>query len=189
MTRPASTMAKCIFCGFKDFKLDGKCFQKHITMWCDVMLLNIDSLENKMTSVSSLLHPSHIDILVSGETKTNPLLVDNYFQIAGYNLIRRDRVEKSRRMHPYLREGYSCDSWKVDKLSNWTNHFQTACQTDLLPRKLFHYGFDNNALSLLRNYFTGRSQQTRLWTCFSDFADLLLGFPQGSILGPLLFIV
>ena len=60
---------------------------------------------------------------------------------------------------------------------------------DLLLRKLFHYGFDNNALSLLRNYFTGRSQQTRLGTCFSDFADLLLGVPQGSILGPLLFLI
>ena len=60
---------------------------------------------------------------------------------------------------------------------------------DLLLRKLFHYGFDNAALSLLRNYFTSRSQQTRLGKFFSEFADLLLGVPQGSILGPLLFLI
>ncbi len=60
---------------------------------------------------------------------------------------------------------------------------------DLLLRKLFHYSFNNNALSLLRNYFAGRSQQTRLGTCFSDFAELHLGVPQWSILNPLLILI
>ena len=58
-----------------------------------VMLLNINSLENKMISVSSLLNDKNIDILVIQETKINPILVDSYFGLDGYNLICRDRVE------------------------------------------------------------------------------------------------
>jgi hypothetical protein len=57
------------------------------------MLLNINSFENKMTSVSSLSNDKNIDILVIQETKINPILVDSYFGLDGYNLIRRDRVE------------------------------------------------------------------------------------------------
>jgi hypothetical protein len=40
---------------------------------------------------------------------------------------------------------------------------------DLLLLKLFHYGFDNKALVLLRDYFTGRTQQTRIGKFFSEF--------------------
>jgi hypothetical protein len=58
-----------------------------------VMLLSISSVENKMTSVSSLLNDKNIEILVIQETKINPILVDSYFGLDGYNLIRRYRVE------------------------------------------------------------------------------------------------
>jgi hypothetical protein len=44
---------------------------------------------------------------------------------------------------------------------------------DLLLRKLFHYGFDNAALSLLRNYFTSRSQQTRLGSSLPVFLGMM----------------
>ena len=57
------------------------------------MQLNINALENKMTSVSSLLHDKNVDILVIQETKINPILIDSYFDLDGYNLICRDRIE------------------------------------------------------------------------------------------------
>ena len=60
---------------------------------------------------------------------------------------------------------------------------------DLLWRKLFHYGFDNNALNLISNYFSNRSQITRVGKVFSDKVNLGIGVPQGSILGPLLLII
>ena len=57
----------------------------------------------------------------------------------------------------------------------------------LLFLKLFHYGFDKNSLSLLMDYFKNRKQVTKVGLEVSYTADLMIGVPQGSFLGPLLF--
>lgn len=59
----------------------------------------------------------------------------------------------------------------------------------ILWRKLFHYGFDNNALNLIDDYFSCRSQITRIGKTSSNKVSLSIGVPQGSILGPLLFLI
>ena len=41
----------------------------------------------------------------------------------------------------------------------------------------------------MRSYLTGRSQQVKLGECLSRIVDLPFGVPQGSVLGPLLFII
>ena len=61
--------------------------------------------------------------------------------------------------------------------------------SDLLLLKLFHYGFSNTALSLMKNYFHNRFQLTKVNDNKSDLLQLLLGVPQGSVLGPLLFLI
>ena len=58
---------------------------------------------------------------------------------------------------------------------------------DFLIAKLEAYGFSYEALKVIYNYFTDRKHRTKVNNSFSDFIDLLLGVPQGSILGPLLF--
>ena len=58
---------------------------------------------------------------------------------------------------------------------------------DLLLAKLEAYGFSKNALKLIHNYLTNRWQRTKINNSFSSWTELLLGVPQGSILGPLLF--
>jgi hypothetical protein len=60
---------------------------------------------------------------------------------------------------------------------------------DLLILKLIHYGFDNQSLNLVKNYFTNRSQATKLNGELSAFNDILLGVPQGSVLGPLFLLI
>ena len=60
---------------------------------------------------------------------------------------------------------------------------------DLLLLKLFHYGFNNDALKLMRDYFSNRQQLIKLRDSLSDISEIVLGVPQGSVLGPLLFII
>lgn len=59
----------------------------------------------------------------------------------------------------------------------------------LLLHKLFNYGFDNDALKLIANYFTDRYQFTKIDEYLSSAVGLELGVPQGSILGPLFFLI
>ena len=59
----------------------------------------------------------------------------------------------------------------------------------LLLYKLLNYGFSNDAIKLMENYFFDRQQFTKFDNSSSSTAKISLGVPQGSVLGPLLFII
>ena len=58
---------------------------------------------------------------------------------------------------------------------------------DLLLAKLNAYGFDKKSITMIKSYLSNRYQRIKINTTFSSWAELLLGVPQGSVLGPLLF--
>ena len=58
---------------------------------------------------------------------------------------------------------------------------------DLLIAKLEAYGFHFKSLNLIFSYLSNRKQRTKIGSVFSEWLEVVLGVPQGSILGPLLF--
>ena len=60
---------------------------------------------------------------------------------------------------------------------------------DIMAKKLAIYGFNKNALALFNSYMTNRTQQVQIRNALSDKCPVKYGVPQGSILGPLLFIL
>ena len=59
---------------------------------------------------------------------------------------------------------------------------------ELLIAKVDEYGFNENALTFFFSYLKRRKQSVQINNTYSIFQLLLSGAPQGSILGPILFI-
>ena len=52
-----------------------------------------------------------------------------------------------------------------------------------------YVGIGGSAIRLIRSYFSNRTQRVQNDGILSDFASLLCGVPQGSVLGPMNFVL
>ena len=59
----------------------------------------------------------------------------------------------------------------------------------ILIKKLEHYGVRGAASDWLKSYLSNRKQFVNIDGCSSELLDVICGVPQGSILGPTLFIL
>jgi hypothetical protein len=60
---------------------------------------------------------------------------------------------------------------------------------NILLSLLHYYGFSKGSINFLKSYLEDRIQYVRLPNSISTFKNISRGVPQGSILGPLLFII
>ena len=60
---------------------------------------------------------------------------------------------------------------------------------EILLTKMNRYGIQGTSVDWFKSYLTNRTQQCSVNGCLSDFTTLKCGVPQGTILGPLSFLI
>ena len=88
----------------------------------------------------------------------------------------------------------SSNTSNANKVTALTLHelsaaFETIYHTILLSRLDDWFGVTGKALDWFKSYFTGTCQRIEIGDCLSSKADLKFGVPQGSVLGPLPFML
>ena len=104
-----------------------------------------------------------------------------------------------------FRSGRSCETQLITTTHDLLSSFNSKSQIDVaildfskafntvphagLLGKLEHYGIDSKILLWITNFLNNRKQRVVVDGSFSNFADVESGVPQGTVLGPLLFLL
>ena len=107
--------------------------------------------------------------------------------------------------HHGFRSNHSCTTALIQMYDQWmetleNNEYSGIClldmsaafdmvKHDLLIEKLEIYGLDKNSIDWITSYLTNRKQCVSIDGVFSRFLDVTIGVPQGSILGPIFYII
>lgn len=139
-----------------------------------------------------------INMLPCVEKIIEKIIYEQFAEYINSNNILKDHQSGFRCLH-------SCETALNGIINDWKNYqeqnkiilvtfldFQRAFETiepKLLLKKLQTYGVKNGELRWFESYLTERKQKVKLQDTVSNQISNHLGVPQGSILGPLLFIL
>ena len=114
----------------------------------------------------------------------NKLFYENQYGFRKHHSTELAAIELIDRISGYMDTGKIPISIFLDL----SKAFDTLDSSILLD-KLKYYGFGNTPLKWFHSYLKDRSQYVVFNGIYSDVINLSTGVPQGSILGPLLFII
>ena len=115
---------------------------------------------------------------------SNNILHDNQF---GFRKHRSTEHAVQFLTHKFY-EAVESNNYMMSIFLDFSRAFDTLSH-NILMKKLYHYGFRGKTFDWIENYLTNRKQFVQYNDKVSKLANIVNGVPQGSILGPLLFIL
>ena len=90
-------------------------------------------------------------------------------------------------LHDKILKGFDKSLMTGTMLIDLQKAFDTI-DHDILLKRLSAIGFSNHTIGWFKSYLSNRLFRVNLGNCYSDPSNITGGVPQGSILGPLLFL-
>ena len=117
-------------------------------------------------------------------TNENKLLTDYQFGFRKGHSTSHGITHVNEKVTQHLERKKVCAALFIDLKSA----FDTV-DLNVLTKKLEHYGFRGKILNLLVSYLHNRKQYIKCGDIESCLLNVVCGIPQGSVLGPLLFVL
>ena len=134
---------------------------------------------------------------VSCKVMERLIATDMLFYLRNNNLI-------TKHQHGFLNRHSTCTQL-IETINDWSIAFEIKFSVDSayldfakafdmvshhkLIFKLESYGVSGNILGWITAFLTNRIQRVHVGNCLSSLINVISGVPQGSVLGPILFII
>lgn len=205
---------KKVSCGsssipFKFININKKVFTKIITF-----IINMSFQSNTFPNAYKLaiVHPIYKSGLQSSVSNYRPISVlpnlSKVLERCAASQI-NDFITEHNLLHPDqsgFRKGHSTTTCTIQLLNEIHKHidnkkivivvfidfskaFDTVNHAFLLHKLSSQFSFGSDALTWIMSYLSGRKQCVKISNTFSDIEEVEDGVPQGSVLGPLLYIL